>query len=511
MGRSDRVIAFVENLTNTAGPAAGKPFRLREWQKDIIRRIYDPVAEDGRRKIRTALLTLPRKNGKTELSAALALAHLLGPEAEINGQIYIAAADRNQASILFNVAAAMVRADAELAAMVNIIESTKRIVHYKTGSFLQAISSDAKSKHGFNASAILYDELAQAPNRTLFDVLTTSTAARAEPLTLVLSTQSSDPLSVMTELTDYARKLQDGTLIDETFTAIIYEAPMDADPWAEETWFLANPGLGDFRSLEEMRASALQAQRIPERESAFRNLYLNQAVAPDLRFIAAADWLANGDPVDLDRLTGRKCWGGLDLSSTTDLTALVLVFPDDGDPAVLDVLAWFWTAGDTLDERANRDRAPYRLWERQGHLEATQGRAIDKRAVVRRLGAIAGQFDLQSLAFDRWRFDEVKRLLDEEGLSLPLAEFGQGFASMAPAVDALESMILNRRLRHGNHPVLTWNMSNAAVTSDPAGNRKLDKSKATQRIDGAVALAMAVGAYSSAPVEDAISWGALVL
>lgn len=493
MGPADRVIAFVELLTQTAGPAAGQPFRLRDWQKALIRGIYDPETPDGRRAVRQALITMPRKNGKTELCAALALYHLLA-DGEINGQVYSAAADRHQAALVFNAACAMVRADPELASYVNIVESAKRIVHYRSGSFFQALSADHRSKHGFNASAVIYDELAQAPNRNLYDVLTTSTGARAQPLTIVISTQSSDRNHVMTELVDYGRKVQAGVIDDPGFHAAIYAAPEDADIWDEAVWRACNPALGDFRSLEEMRAFAERAKRVPSLESVFRALYLNQPVDADQRFLGSADWDACATPVDADALAGRPCWGGLDLGSTQDLTALVLVFPDEAqDPPGYDVACWFWTAAEGLRERGDRDRVPYALWRDHGFVETTPGRAIDKAHVARRLAEIAGRYDVLGVAYDRWRIEELRPRLADEGCELPLQPWGQGFRDMAPAVDALETAVLNRRLRHGGHPVLRWNAANAAVAMDPAGQRKLDKARGSGRIDGLVALTMAMG------------------
>ncbi len=487
--RSDKVIQFVECLTNTAGPNAGKPFLLRDWQKEIIRSIYDPANEDGTRQIRTALLTIARKNGKTELIAALCLCHLLGPESELNGQVYSAAADREQAALVFNAAKAMVYADEELTSQLNIIESTKRIVHYGTGSFYKAISSESKTKHGFNASCIIYDELAQAPNRELWDVLTTSTSARAEPLTFVISTMSSCPNSVMTELLDYGRKVNDGVFDDKTFKAFIYEVPLDLDPWDEENWYLANPALGDFRSLEEMRVYAEQAKRIPAKESTFRNLYLNQPVDIAARFISSVEWKACGDEVDEESLKGRPCYAGLDLSSTTDLTSLELYFPEDGGA----VLSYFWLPEDGLKEKVKTDKVPYDVWARQGYLNTTPGKAIKKTYVAHKLAEILATYKVKAIAYDRWRIEDFKSILDDEGIKADLEPFGQGYKDMAPAVDALETAILNRQLMHGNHPILTMCAANSVVTLDPAGNRKLNKDKSTGRIDGLVALTMAIG------------------
>ncbi|TAN52557.1 MAG: terminase large subunit, partial [Rhodospirillales bacterium] len=276
LSRPDRVIAFVEELKITSGRSAGKPFKLRDWQKAIIQEIYGPRDCEGRRIVRTALITMPRKNGKTGLTAALALCHLFGPEAEARGQVYSAAADRNQAAILYREMKAMIEVAPELGERAIIRDFTKSIEDAETGTVYLALSAEARSKHGFSASCIIYDELAQAPNRELYDVLTTSTGARDEPLTIVISTQTNDPHHVMTELVEYGRRVRDGVIDDPTFHATIFEAPANADPWDEATWYGCNPALGDFRSLEEMRTYAAQARRIPAREATFRNLYLNQ-------------------------------------------------------------------------------------------------------------------------------------------------------------------------------------------------------------------------------------------
>lgn len=486
---------------------------LRNWQKDIIRQVYGPTADDGYRVVRTALLTMARKNGKTELIAALCLAHLCGPVRELNGQIYSAAADREQAGLVFAAAAAMVRADEELLAELNIIDSRKRIVHYASGSFYQAVSSESKTKHGFNASVILYDELAQAPNRELHDVLTTSMGARAEPLTWIISTQCKDPTHLMSELVDYGRKVVAGTLIDPTFVAFIYEVPKDADAWDEANWPLANPALGDFRSIAEMRLFAQRAQRMPSAEATFRNLYLNQQVDAEGIWIATEDWLACEHYLDLDEYRGRECFGGLDLSGKNDLTALVLDFPtDEGD----DVFAMFWTPAAGLRDREDRDRVPYTQWEREGHLQATPGRSVDYGYIAQQIAQLRGRVNLKAIAFDRWRIDDLVRELDDIGITceivahgeepkgspdLVLVPHGQGFKDMSPAVETLETSVLNEQLRVAKNPVMTLCALNAVCTTDPTGARKFDKrpGKSTGRIDGIVALAMAHRCASAAP------------
>lgn len=491
LDRAERVIQFCELLKVPSGKGAGEPLVLREWQKDIIRDLYAPVDQQGRRAVRTALLSMARKNGKTALIAALVLAHLIGPEAIQNGEIFSAARDRFQASQIYKFCVQMIRLDPELETMVNIIESTKRIVCYSNGSFYQSLSSEAKSKHGFSASFIVYDEIAQAPNRELWDVLTTSTGAREEPLTLAISTMTNDPNSIMGELLDYARKVGDGIVEDATFASWIFEVPMDADIWDESLWYLANPALGDFRSLDEMRVYAERAKSMPAAEATFRNLYLNQRVDPEVHFLSHKDWSECGAEIDPSSLYGKPCYAGLDLSSTQDLTALVLAFPQpDG---TIDTLAYFWTPQDRLVQKENTDKVPYPLWVRQKHMEATPGTAIRKDAVVRRLAEIIGRYDVREIAYDRHRIEDLIPFWEDEGLDRDLlVPFGQGFVSFGPAVDVLETAVLNRELRHPNSPVLTWNIANSVVVQDAAGNRKLDKSKSTGRIDGAVALAMAV-------------------
>lgn len=493
--RPERVIAFIESLEITAGTHAGKPFKVRDWQREIIEAIY--AEQDGKRVVRNALLTIPRKQGKTALAAALALCHLCGPEAEQRGQVVSAAADRAQAALIYNEIIAFAQADGDLYDRLIVRDYKKEIEDAVTGSTYRALSSDGKKAHGLSPSFIVADELAQWRGRELWDALVTSTGARAEPLFITISTQSADPHSVMSEQVRYGESVLCGAHEDPAFHATIYTAPLDADPWSEDTWHACNPALGDFRSLEEMRAAAIQAKRLPAREASFRLLYLNQPVAAEARFINAPDWLACTRPMDIADLRGRPCWGGLDLSSTTDLTALVLVFPmDDG---TLQAFTWTWVPGDNLAEREQRDRVPYPLWARDGLITATPGRAIDRAYIVHTLGELASNFDIQAIAYDRWRIEDLKKMLADEGLDLNLIPWGQGFKDMGPAVDRIESAILNKTLLHDGNQVLTWCAGNAVAVPDPAGARKLDKSKSYDRIDALIALVMAVGLYYREP------------
>lgn len=500
LSRAERVIRFIEGLKITAGVHAGRPFILRPWQREIIEAMYETDPETGKRFTRQALICVPRKNGKTQLAAALALAHLVGPEAEARGQVYSAASDRNQAALTMREMVAMARLVPAIWDRLIIREHNKTLTDTVTGSIYAALSADAKSAHGLSPSFVVCDEAAQWPNRDLFDALSTGSGARAEPLMVTISTKSHLPHHFFSELVRYGEQVNAGEIHDASFHATIYAAPEDADPWDEAVWRACNPALGDFRSLDEMRASAAQAKRTPSREPAFRLLYLNQPVDAAKHFLAAADWKACAAEIDVESLYGRRAILGLDLSSTTDLTALAAFFPDTGD-----LLAWLWMPADTIEEAERRDHVPYSLWVRQGFIEATPGRAVDKAFVVHRLGEIAADFDVQGVGYDRWGMREIERLMAGEGLKLPMEEWGQGFRDMSPALAAFETLVLQGKLRHPSNPALNWCVANAVAVSDPAGGRKLDKSKSTARIDGLQAACMAVGLASrTAPKKPSV-------
>ena len=492
LSRAQRVIRFVESLPITSGTDAGKPFKLRAWQKREIRAIY---GTGRKRKVRTAVLSLARKNGKTTLAAALCLAHLSGPESEERGQCYSAAADRDQAGLIFAEMQAIVEQVPWLDERLNIKTFTKEIQDLVNGSYYKALSSDARTKFGFSASFIIADEVAQWPNRHLWDALTTSTGARAEPLTIAISTQAADDIHLFSELLDYGLSVERGEVDDETFHASLYAAPDGCDLDDEKAWAAANPGLGDFRSRDELRTAVMQAKRLPTREPAVRNLYLNQRVAADERFIPAVEWDACRDDFEESELRGRPCFGGLDLGSTRDLTSFTLYFPwDEGR-----VLSWSWCPGDNIQRREDEDRVPYRVWADRGLIEPTPGRGTDKRFVALRLAQIACQYSIHKIAFDRWSITELERIMSEESIDLPLEPFGQGFKDQGPAVRAFEEHILNRTLRHNGNPLLTWALSNVVPNTDPTGAVKLDKDRARERIDPIAATVMAVGIAAKEP------------
>ncbi len=509
LSRPERVFRFIEGLRITSGMDAGKPFKLRRWQRRIIRKWYRQDRQ-GCRIVRTGLLTMGRKNGKTVLIAALCLCHLIGPEAEQRGQVVACAADRDQSGLIFKELVAFIEDNDEFSARCNIKRHEKTIEDSLSGSEFKALSSDAKKSHGLNPSVVIFDELSQwgsGIGRRLYDALVTATGARKEPLTIVISTQSDDDHSLMSELVDYGKQVLDGTIDDPTFVPFIFEVPDDADPFDEKVWILANPALGDFRSLEEMRTFAKRAREIPSQLATFKNLYLNQRISPDERWITAALWEACAGVVDLEVLQGERCFGGLDLGSVRDLTAFALFWPDSGCLSV-----WSWCPKENLKGRSEEDRVPYTVWSEQNYIEPTSGKATDKRLVALRLGALCAMFKPESIAFDLWSITELQRILTEEGIDLPLTAFGQGFKSMAPAVKSFEERVLNGRLIHSRNPVLTWSVSNVTLETDAAGNGKPSKERSRERIDPLVASIMAVGLSAVAPQEKTYDFsGPLVL
>lgn len=478
---AERVIRFIEtHLLIPEGKDVGKPVSLREWQKNVIRGIYDQPT-------RQAILTMGRKNGKTSLIAMLLLAHLVGPEAVRNGQIYSAAQSRDQAAVVFSLAAKMVRMSSELSAHVTVRDSVKELVSSLTGVKYKALSADAATAYGLSPTLVIHDELGQVkgPRSELYDALETAMGAHESPLSIIISTQAPTDADLLSLLIDDAKNSGDPSM-----RLFMFAAESDDDPWAQETWEKANPALGDFLSLETLRKTADKAKRLPAAEKSFLNLHLNMRIAGADLFMAPSVWKACAQPVDDTVFSWARVYGGLDLSSRQDLTALILVAADEGD--VKHVRCHFWAPEQGLYDRAKRDRAPYDLWAKQGILTTTPGASVDYRWVASKIVEIADDMDLAVIGFDRYRIHDLKREFDELGADIPLQEVGQGFKDMSPAIEALEIEAINSRLAHGDNPILNWAAQSAVVVSDPAKNRKLHKSISTGRIDGMVALAMAM-------------------
>lgn len=470
----------------------GQRVRLTTKQKKWIRRIYDSPT-------RTFILSMARKNAKTALASFLLLLHLCGPEARPNSQLYSAAQSRDQAAILFALAAKVVRMSPDLTAVVTIRDTAKQLFCPELGTLYRALSADASTAYGLSPVFVVHDELGQVkgPRSELYEALETASAAQESPLSIVISTQAPTDADLLSLLIDDGLSGADPRIKVELCTA-----PLDLDPFTEKAIKAANPHFDDFMNKEEVFRQAQDAKRMPSREASFRNLILNQRVEAKNPFITRAIWQENG--ADPGGIEGEDVYGGLDLSSVSDLTALVLVSTDG------DVHPTFWLPGDGLAEKARADRVPYDVWAKEGFLQTTPGRAIEYEFVAEHLRGVFDRCNVRAIAFDRWGMRHLRPWLVKAGFTEEelerFIEFGQGFASMSPALRALEERLLAKKLRHGNHPVLTMCAANAVVVKDPAESRKFTKAKASGRIDGMQALAMAVGVMPSAAEEERSFW-----
>ena len=487
MTRGEQVIAFIEKYCRVPeGTRVGERVKLLPFQKAIILGVYDSVPPPRR-----VIVSMGRKNAKSCLTAMLLLAAIAGPAFRPNAQVYSAAQSRDQAAIIFGYAAKMVRMDEDLGRAVHIKDTAKELLGLRTGVHYKALSADATTAHGTSPALVMHDEVGRVrgPRSELYDALETGMGAHESPLSIIISTQAPTDADLLSTLIDSAKASG-----DPSTKLFFWAADAEDDPWSSETWAKANPGLGTILNLEELKRTAEQAQRLPALENSFRNLHLNQRVAAEDHFLSPAVWALNGGEPDFSVFEDAPVFGGLDLSSRQDLTALVLVARDDA--GAVHVQPHFWTPAQDLRERAQRDRAPYDLWRDRGLLTATPGASVDHEYVAQCMANIAARCDLRLVKFDRWRINDLERALEQIGAQTPLGPHGQGFKDMSGALDQFEALALNGRLRHGNHPVLTWCASNAIVTRDAAGNRKLDRSRATGRIDGLVAAVMAVAAMS---------------
>lgn len=441
------------------------------------------------------ILSIARKNAKTAFIAMLLLLHLVGPEARQNSQLFSDAQSREQAAILFAYAAKMVRMSPDLNMYVTVRDSTKQLSCPDLGTLYRALSAEASTAYGFNPAFCVHDELGQVigPRSDLFEALETAAGAQEEPLSIVISTQSpndADLLSVLIDdgLAQEARAAERGE--QSRVKVELYTAPLDLDPFSDAAIRAANPHLDVFMNREEVRAQAEAARRMPSREAAYRNLVLNQRVTLSNPFIARSVWELGNAPIDEEAFRAGRVYVGLDLSARIDLCAKVDIA--QGDDGWWNFKACFWTPLDTLAERAKRDRAPYDVWQREGLLVATPGKSVDYSYVCEALIGTCDDYDVASIGFDRWRIDVLKaELARSDRDDLPLEPVGQGFKDQTPALEMLEAVLLSGKFRHGGHPILRWMAFNAVATRDPAGGRKLDKSKTTARIDGMAALANA--------------------
>nr|DAI92632.1 MAG TPA: Terminase large subunit [Caudoviricetes sp.] len=487
---ADYAVRFIECLAHTKGTWAGKPFELIDWQERIIRDLFGVLKPNGYRQFNTAYIEIPKKNGKSELAAAVALLLTCG-DGEERAEVYGCAADRQQAAIVFDVAADMVRMCPALNKRVKILTSQKRIVYVPTNSFYQVLSAEAYSKHGFNIHGVVFDELHTQPNRKLFDVMTKGSGdARMQPLYFLITTAGTDTNSICYEQHQKAQDILEGRKIDKTFYPVIYGAPDDADWTSPEVWKNSNPSLGETIGMDKVEAACESAKQNPGEENAFRQLRLNQWVKQTVRWMPMHKWDACKVDFDESLLERRVCYGGLDLSSTTDITAFVLVFPPTDEDDHYYILPYFWLPEETLDLRVRRDHVPYDLWQRQGFLMTTEGNVVHYGFIENFIDELGTRFNIREIAFDRWGAVQMSQNL--EGLGFTLVQFGQGYRDMSPPTKELMKLTLEQKIAHNGHPVLRWNMDNIFIKRDPAGNIKPDKEKSTEKIDGTVATIMAL-------------------
>ena len=490
--KARRVVRFIEALRHTKGEFHGQPFRLLPWQEKIIRDVFGTVRDDDptMRQYTTAYIEIPKKNGKSELGAAIALNMLINDD-EWKAEVYSCASDRQQAAIVFDVAVDMVRQSPALMKRVKIIPSTRRMIYQPTGSIYQVLSSEVATKHGLNVSACIFDELHTQPTRALYDVMTQGSGdARKQPLWFLLTTAGTDRNSICWEVHQKALDILEGRKIDPRFYPVLFGLPDDADWTSEENWYRANPSLDHTITIDKVRDAFRKAQETPADENQFRQLRLNQWVKQSVRWMPMDKWDECGGVVDPYALEGRACYAGLDLSSTSDLTALVLAFPPISEDEPYIALPFFWLPAETLSLRVRRDHVPYDQWAKRGYIQTTEGNVVHYGFIERFICELGERYNIREIAHDRWNATMMVQRLEDDGFTM--VPFGQGFKDMSPPTKELMRIVLEHRLCHGGHPVLRWNMDNAFVRTDPAGNLKLDKEKSTEKVDGAVALVMAL-------------------
>ena len=472
-----------------------KPVRLRPWQKRDILKIYD-----NKHVTRRGILSFARKNGKTALAAFLLLLHLVGPEALPNSQLVSTAKTREQAALIFELAAKVVRMSDSLFEYVGIRDHSKQLYCSELGTVYRALSSDGKSNLGGSPVFAVHDELGavKGPRSELYAAVETGMGAHEAPLSLIISTQAPTDADLLSVLIDDALAGHDPTVVIS-----LYTTPMEDDPFLVKSLRQSNPAYGDFLNATELKKLAADAKRMPSNEPSYRNLNLNQRVDANSVFVSRTVWQENGeDPVPYHKWGNAPVYGGLDLSATTDLSSLVLMADIEGE---WHVEPTFWLPDDDLADRSKTDRVPYDTWKQQGYLQTTPGRVIEYEYIAHELRKTFDSCNVRQIAFDRWNWKFLRPWLVAAGFKEheleKFVEFGQGYMSMSPALREFESMLLTAKLRHGMHPVLTMCAQNAIVQSDPAGNRKLVKNKSSGRIDGMVALAMAVGVTDNDPQE----------
>lgn len=486
--KADRAVKFIQNLCHTKGKWAGKKFLLLPWQEQIVRDIFGIVREDGKRQFLTAYVEIPKKQGKSELAAAIAL-YLLYADNEASAEVYGAACDRNQASIVFDVAKQMVMMNPALMKRSKITAATKRIVNYSNAGFYQVLSAETGTKHGLNVSGLVFDEIHAQPNRKLYDVLTKGSGdAREQPLFFIITTAGTDKQSICYELHTKALDIMAGRKVDSTFYPVVYGLA-EGDDWNDEAnWYKANPSLGHTIQIERVREAYQNALDNPAEENVFKQLRLNMWTNSTVVWISEHIYDKGNTPIDIDSLKGRDCYAGLDLASTSDITAFVLVFPPHSEDEKYIVLPFFWLPEDTLELRCRRDHVLYDVWERQGYIQTTEGNVVHYGFIEQFIEDLGTKYHIREIAYDRWNATQMVQNLEDEGFTM--VPFGQGFKDMSPPSKELYKLLMEGSIVHGGNPVLKWMAQNVVMRQDPAGNIKPDKERSVEKIDGIVALIM---------------------
>ena len=488
--KADRAVKFIENLCHTKGKWAGKRFWLLPWQEQLIRDIFGIVKPDGYRQFRTAFVEICKKVGKSELAAAVAL-YLLYADNEPSAEVYGAAADRQQASIVFDVARQMVEMSPALLKRSKLMTATKRIVNYGNSGYYQVLSAEVGGKHGFSVSGLVFDEIHTQPNRQLYDVLTKgSSDARQNPLHFIITTAGTDRHSIAYELHTKAVDILKGRRVDPTFYPVVYGLKDDEDWEDEANWYKVNPSLGYTVDIERLRDAYREAKQNPADEVTFKWLRLNMWVSSTVAWIPDAIFMKGNEEIDLAALEGRDCYGGLDLSSTGDITALVLMFPPRDEDEKYILLPFFWVPEETIPQRVKAASVPYDIWEKQGYLLSTEGNVIHYDFIEKFINDLAEKYHIVEIAVDRWNATQMIQNLEGDGFTM--VPFGQGFASMSGPTKDFYRLLMEGQIIHGGHPVLRWMAGNVVVDTDPAGNIKVTKAKSKEKIDGIVAAIMAL-------------------
>ena len=488
--KADRAVTFIENLCHTKGKWAGKRFWLLPWQEQLIRDIFGIVKTDGNRQFRTAFVEICKKVGKSELAAAIAL-YLLYADNETSAEVYGAAADRQQASIVFDVARQMVEMSPALMKRSKLMSATKRIVNYGNAGFYQVLSAEVGSKHGFSISGLVFDEIHTQPNRQLYDVLTKySSDARQNPLHFIITTAGNDRHSIAFELHTKAVDILGGRRVDPTFYPVVYGLKDDEDWEDEANWYKVNPSLGYTVDIERLRDAYREAKQNPADEITFKWLRMNMWVSSTTSWIPDAIFMKGNEPIDMRLLEGRDCYAGLDLSSTGDITALVLIFPPRNTDEKYILVPYFWVPEETIPQRVKSNSVPYDVWEKQGHLLATEGNVIHYDFIEKFICDLAEKYHILEIAVDRWNATHMIQNLEDAGFTM--VPFGQGFASMSTPTKEFYRLLMEGQVVHAGHPVLRWMAGNVVIETDAAENIKVTKAKSKEKIDGIVASIMAL-------------------